>query len=136
MPGFDWAAFNLWLEKGPVGSQCPTLWEKPEPTAAEMEEGGDASIYYNGLDDEANAVHYHFAKTDTRKHTQSKPKQPARSPNQHAKLLEELKKHNKLKEYRAAKVDKHDDDATHDAKKAVRREIEKYVTSLSSIPEE
>lgn len=132
MPGFDWAAFKLWLDKGPVGSQCPTLWEKPEPTAAEMEEGGDASIYYKGVDDEANAVHY--TKTDTKQH--NKPKQPPRSRSQQAELLEVLKKHNKLKEYRAAKVDKNDDEATHNVKKTMRREIEKYVTSLCSTPKE
>jgi hypothetical protein len=143
MPGFDWSAFEAWLEHGT--GPCPRLWEHPEPTDEAMTEVGPVTLAMGGLDDDANKQDYPGpARSPTDKklpaHSPDDKKKrknqrtvdglrlPTRGPSEHKEFLELVKAKGLYEEYRAAKISDADSTDVQKEKRRTRTRIEQMVT--------
>jgi len=154
MPGFDWSAFNAWLETGT--GPCPTLWEHPEPSDDKMVGVGPVTLAMRGADDDSHKLDYPGPKPskvgnaseltpppcstvgepkrEPPKAAKKNKKRQNRSAEEHKAFLALLKENGLYEQYRAARICAADSSELLKTKRSARASIESKVKELVHNP--
>lgn len=153
MPGFDWSAFNAWLEHG--SGPCPTLWEHPEPSDEKMVAVGPVTLAMRGADDPTHMLDYPGPEPSKAgnaseltpppsptvgerkrepKAAKKNKRRQNRSREEHQAFLALLKEKGLYEQYRAARICTTDTSEIVKTKRSARDSIESKVKELVHNP--